>query len=70
MTEFLRGDLRVVILADRPALGAAAGAYAAQRLRDLLAARDRVRVIFAAAASQLETLAQLAREPGIDWSRG
>ena len=69
MTEFLRGDLRVVILADRSALGAAAGAYAAQRLRDLLAARHRVRVIFAAAASQLETLAQLAQEPGIDWTR-
>ncbi|MFN8519118.1 MAG: glucosamine-6-phosphate deaminase, partial [Chloroflexota bacterium] len=69
MTELLRDDLRVVILADRPALGEAAGSYAAQRLRELLAAQPRVRVIFAAAASQLGTLARLAREPGIDWSR-
>jgi glucosamine-6-phosphate deaminase len=69
MTELVRGDLRVVILPDRAALGEAAGAHAAQRLRDLLAAQDRVRVIFAAAASQVETLARLAREPGIDWSR-
>jgi glucosamine-6-phosphate deaminase len=69
MSELVRGDLRVVVLADRPALGSAAGAYAARRLRDLLAAQERVRVIFAAAASQVETLAQLAREPGIDWAR-
>jgi glucosamine-6-phosphate deaminase len=69
MSELLRGDLRVVILPDRAALGAAAGAYAARRLRELLAERARVRVIFAAAASQLETLAQLTREPDIDWAR-
>jgi glucosamine-6-phosphate deaminase len=69
MTELIRGDLRVVILADRPALGAAAGTYAAGRLRELLAAQDRVRVIFAAAASQLEMLAQLTAESDIDWSR-
>ncbi len=69
MTELLRGHLRVVVLADRAALGVHAGAFAAGRLRDLLATQDRVRVIFAAAASQLETLAQLAVEPGIDWAR-
>lgn len=69
MTELVRGSLRVVVLPDRAALGAAAGAYAARRLRALLAERARVRVIFAAAASQLETLAQLAREPDIDWAR-
>jgi glucosamine-6-phosphate deaminase len=65
----VRGELQVVVLADRPALGAAAGAFAARRLRDLLATQHRVRVIFAAAASQLETLAQLALEPDIDWQR-
>jgi glucosamine-6-phosphate deaminase len=69
MIEFRRGDLRVVIAADPPALGAAAGSYAAQRLRALLADQARVRVIFAAAASQLDTLAQLAAEPDIDWPR-
>lgn len=69
MTEHVRDDLRVVILPDRPALGAAAGGHAARRLRELLAAQPRVRVIFAAAASQLETLARLASEPDIDWGR-
>ncbi len=69
MTELVRGDLRVVVHADRTALGVHAGTYAAGRLRGLLAAHDRARVIFAAAASQLETLAYLGREPGIDWAR-
>jgi len=69
MTELVRGGLRVVILPDRAALGDMAGAHAADRLRGLLAAQARVRVIFAAAASQVETLARLAREPGIDWAR-
>ncbi len=69
MTDIVRGDLRAVVLPDRAALGAAAGAYAARRLRELLAEQQQVRVIFAAAASQLETLAQLVQEPDIDWSR-
>lgn len=69
MTEFVRGAMRVVVAADRPALGAAAGDYAADRLRTLLVRQDRVRVIFAAAASQSETLARLAVAPDIDWSR-
>ncbi len=35
----------------------------------LLAAQPRARVIFAAAASQAEMLAELARQEGIDWVR-
>jgi glucosamine-6-phosphate deaminase len=69
MTELTRDHLRVVIASDRPALGAEAAAYAAGRLRALLEAQDRVRVIFAAAASQNEFLDSLARAAGIDWSR-
>lgn len=69
MTEIVRDRLRTVVLADRPALGLAAAAYSADRLRSLLAAQPRVRVIFAAAASQAEMLAALATEEGIDWSR-
>lgn len=69
MTELVRDRLRTVILADRPAVGEASAAYAAERLRGLLASQTRVRVIFAAAASQAEMLAGLATAPGIDWSR-
>lgn len=61
--------LRVRVYPDRAALGAAAGRDAADRLRALLAAKPNVRMIFAAAPSQNETLATLAAEPGIDWSR-
>ncbi len=63
------GTLRTEVLADRPALGAAASTYAAGRLRELLSAQGRARVIFAAAASQTEFLTALSAAEGIDWSR-
>lgn len=69
MTEILRDGLRTVILPDRASLGEAAASYAAERLRGLLETRPRVRVIFAAAASQGEMLASLATIEGIDWAR-
>jgi glucosamine-6-phosphate deaminase len=69
MTEIVRDRLRTVVLQDRPAMGAAAAVYASDRLRELLAARPRVRVIFAAAASQAEFLAALAQAEGLDWGR-
>lgn len=69
MNELRRDDLRVVVSPDRAAMGAAAAAHAAGRLRGMLAERDRARVVFAAAASQADMLDALAREPGIDWAR-
>ena len=69
MTEIMRDRLRVVVLTDRRAMGAAAASHAADRMRQLLASQDRVRVIFAAAASQAEMLAELARADGIAWDR-
>jgi len=67
--EVLHDRLRTVVLPDRRAMGEAAAARAADRLRSLLANQERARVIFAAAASQAEMLDALAREGGIDWSR-
>src|SRR4051794_37747606 len=61
--------LRVSVYADRRSLGEAAGADVAARVRALLAAKPAVRMIFAAAPSQNETLAALVRADGIDWSR-
>lgn len=66
---FVRERMRVEVLPDRAALGSASAQYAADRLRGLLASQARVRVIFAAAASQAEMLAELARQDGIDWAR-
>ena len=61
--------LKVRVYADRRAMGAAAGTDAAAKLRELLAAKRAVRMIFAAAPSQNEALDALAAAPGIDWSR-
>ena len=71
MTELIRDRLRAVVLADRAAIGAAAADHVADRLRALLAGpgSPRARVVFAAAASQLEFLDAIAATDGIDWSR-
>ncbi|WP_419992694.1 6-phosphogluconolactonase [Streptomyces boninensis] len=59
----------VQVFPDRAAAGRAAGAAAAAALRATLARQDTARVVFAAAPSQLATLAALRAAPGIDWSR-
>ena len=61
--------LNVKVFDDRAALGAAAGADVAEAIRDLLRRQERVRAMFAAAPSQSEMLATLARAEDIDWSR-
>ena len=53
----------------RDAMGEAACVEAAECLRALLAEKDEVNAIFAAAPSQNEFLAALSRAPGIDWGR-
>ena len=69
MIELQRDLLRTVVLADRRELGRVAAEHAAGRLRAVLAEQARVRVIFAAAASQAEMLDALAAADGIDWGR-
>ena len=69
MTEVRRDRLRTVVLDDRAAMGAAAAQHAATRLKGILAAQPRARVIFAAAASQQDMLDVLAGVEGIDWNR-
>lgn len=54
---------------DRDQLGAAAAADIAAELRSVLQTQGSARMIFAAAPSQTETLAALARTPDIDWSK-
>lgn len=68
-TQLRHDHLVTNVLPDRAAVGAAAGLHAAERLRTILGASDRARVIFAAAASQTEFLDALAEADGIDWSR-
>jgi len=61
-------QLQVKVFEDRAAMGAAAGTEASARIKELLAAKGKIRMIFAAAPSQNELLQQLKETPGIDWS--
>jgi glucosamine-6-phosphate deaminase len=61
--------VRVHVYANREELGRAAGALVAAHLRKLLAVQPRAVAVFAAAPSQIETLNELVRQPGVDWSR-
>ncbi|WP_328991549.1 glucosamine-6-phosphate deaminase [Kribbella sp. NBC_01245] len=61
--------LRVQVEADRGAMGRAAAGAIATAIQTRLALQSQLRMVFAAAPSQLETLTALAATPGVDWSR-
>jgi len=61
--------LKVNVYPTRQQLGQAAGADIAAKIRALQSAGKNLRMIFAAAPSQNETLATLVAATGIDWSR-
>lgn len=69
LQEFKADQLTVKIFADRKELGEAAAVMAAATLRYLLAHKEEVNVIFAAAPSQQEFLAALKVAPDIAWNR-
>jgi glucosamine-6-phosphate deaminase len=61
--------MKVMVFPDASTMAAEAAAEAAARLRAALAERGRARIIAATGASQMEFLARLVREPGIDWPK-
>jgi glucosamine-6-phosphate deaminase len=61
--------LDIRIFPDAKLLGQAAGALAAEILREALSRQSRARIVVATGASQFETLARFTSEPGIDWAR-
>lgn len=65
----VKDKLVVKVYATRAEMGAAACADAAECLRTMLAEKETVNAIFAAAPSQNEFLAALSQTEGIDWSR-
>lgn len=69
MQNYIFEKLTVKIADSRAEMGKTAAADCAQVLRSLLSEKETVSMIFAAAPSQNETLAALAAEPGIDWTR-
>ena len=69
MKTFTKDALRVEIYDTRAEMGAAAGSLAAQRIREALAEKEEVNVIFAAAPSQNEMLSTLVAAQDINWGR-
>jgi glucosamine-6-phosphate deaminase len=61
--------LRVQSYRTRAEMGAASASAIATELRERLSRQSQVRMIFAAAPSQTETLRRLREEPGIAWDR-
>jgi glucosamine-6-phosphate deaminase len=59
----------VEVHADKPALSTAAARRAGERLRAVLASRPMARLVAATGASQLDFLAAVIEQPGIDWAR-
>lgn len=62
-------QLRVCVYADRRTLGACAAQEAIAALQTLIAQKDEVNVIFAAAPSQSEFLAGLCEAKDLDWTK-
>lgn len=60
--------MNVRLFADKAALGRAAAAHAADRIRRAIAAKGAARILAATGGSQFEFLAALTQEPGIAWA--
>ena len=69
MKSFKVDNLKVKILDSRLEMGKTAAEDIRARMLELLAERDSINVIFAAAPSQNETLAALCAYEDIDWTR-
>jgi glucosamine-6-phosphate deaminase len=61
--------VNVDVSESKQAMGARAARAGGTLIRDALALRNRANLILATGSSQFEMLEELAREPGIDWSR-
>ena len=59
----------VRVYSSKSDLGAAAAGRAAEKIRRAIAAKGEANVILATGASQFETLDNLVREEGVDWSK-
>jgi glucosamine-6-phosphate deaminase len=69
INDFYCDKMRVRVFNTREAMGACAGKEAADSIKRLMAEKEAINVMFAAAPSQNETLAVLTADPDIDWSR-
>ena len=67
--EILKDKLKVKIFDTRDEMGKAAGSAAAEKIKEIIAQKGVVNMIFAAAPSQNETLVALIEADGIDWGK-
>jgi glucosamine-6-phosphate deaminase len=67
--EMNAGKLKVKMFDTRQAMGQAAAEEASACIKELLAQKGEINIVFAAAPSQNEFLAGLAGDKSIDWSR-
>jgi glucosamine-6-phosphate deaminase len=67
MTHY--GQTSIIVCRDEHDLGARAAAAVAVQMRELLASRDEIRMVFAAGESQNTFLASLSQQPDLDWRR-
>ncbi|MCI0494767.1 6-phosphogluconolactonase, partial [candidate division KSB1 bacterium] len=67
--EFRVEKLKVKIFPSREKMGAAAARDTARLMKQVLAEKDPLVMIFAAAPSQNEFLAELGRDSQLDWSK-
>ena len=61
--------MEIKVLSDKYELGIEAGKHAASLIREAIAKKGTANVILATGKSQFETLEQLVKEPGIDWTK-
>ena len=69
LKQFITDKLNVKVFENRTAMGADAARDVANEMRRLLAEKDQINMIFAAAPSQSDFLAALVEEKDIDWKR-
>lgn len=66
--EFKVDRLNVKVYGSRPDMGVAAASAVAQKIREMLNSKKEVRIIFAAAPSQMELLENLSNHDELDWA--
>lgn len=69
LKELKAGNLKVQVFENRAAMGIAAGKDVTDCIKKLLTEKEEINMIFAAAPSQDETLAEIVATPGINWGR-
>ncbi|WP_165440583.1 glucosamine-6-phosphate deaminase [Rubripirellula amarantea] len=61
--------MRIIVTQDRQAMGRWVATQAAEQLIQKIADQGHANIVIATGSSQFEVLSELAKQPGIDWSK-